>query len=85
MERTLKISYTVDRLFGGLMKFLEYLYYESLPFFYAGLSLFAFMNAESSKIVIVAGALLAFCSYQVFYKRYFYRTYTSHYKKQMRI
>ncbi len=55
------------------MDFLEFVYYESLPYAYASIGAFAFMNQEFSKIAGVAGVVLAFCSYQVFMRRYKYR------------
>ena len=67
------------------MDFLEYLYYESLPYIYAGLSVFAFMNHETSKIAGVAAVVLAFCSYMVFAKRYEHRMIRSRYKNNIRI
>ncbi len=67
------------------MKFLEYVYYESLPYAYAGLALFAFMNHENSKAAGVASLVLAFCSYHVLMKRYNYRTYSSRYNHNKKI
>lgn len=64
------------------MNFLEYMYYESLPYFYAGMSVFAFINHETSKILPVAGLTLAFCSYHIFQERYKYRTYKRNRKIQ---
>lgn len=55
------------------MDFLEFIYYESLPYAYASIGAFAFMNQDFSKVAGVAGLVLAFCSYQVFMKRYQYR------------
>jgi hypothetical protein len=55
------------------MDFIEYLYYESLPYFYAGLSYFALSHHDTSKVAGLAGVILAFCSYQVFMQRYNYR------------
>ena len=63
------------------MDFIEWLYYESLPYVYAGLSIFAFMNYESSKLVAASAVVLAFCSYIVLTKRYNYRVFHSRYKK----
>lgn len=83
----MKIEYTIDSekmgfIFsrGVQMDFLEYLYYESLPYFYAGMAAFGFMNHETSRIAGLAAAVLAFCSYKVFYSRFHYRTYSSKYK-----
>jgi hypothetical protein len=67
------------------MDFLEYIYYESLPYVYAALSAFAFYNHESSKLVGLAGIVLAFCSYQVLARRYNYRMFTSRPKIKPRI
>jgi len=89
MEPPSKISYNVDRVFvcnfGGNMDFLEYLYYESLPYLYGTVAAFALMNHEASKIAGVAGIILAFCSYKVFYKRFYYRTYSKKYNHQIRL
>ena len=55
------------------MDFLEFIYYESLPYAYASIAGFALMNSDFSKVAGIAGIVLAFCSYQVFSKRYRYR------------
>lgn len=60
---------------GDFMKFLEYMYYESLPYTYGTVGLYGMSQHELSKIAAMAGFVLAACSYQVFYKRYFHRTY----------
>ena len=70
---------------GEHMDFLEWLYYESLPYVYAGFSVYAFMNADASKLVGIAGVVLAFCSYVVLSKRYNYRVFQSRYNHKMRI
>lgn len=62
------------------MKFLEWLYYESLPFVYGALSAFGFANHEYSKLGAVAAVVLAFCSYTVFHKRFYYREFQSRHK-----
>lgn len=59
------------------MDFLEFIFYESLPFIYAGLSTFAFLNHDKSIFVGLAAIILAFCSYQVFVKRFRYRSYVN--------
>jgi len=55
------------------MDFLEFVYYESLPYAYASIGAFALLNHDFSKVAGVAGIVLAFCSYQVFMRRYQYR------------
>lgn len=65
------------------MKFLEYLYYETLPYLYGTLGIFAMSQHEVSKIAAFGGIVLTLCSYQVFYQRYFHRTYAN--KHKMRI
>lgn len=55
------------------MKQLEQLYYESLPYAYAALAIFAFANHKTSKVAGIAALVLAFCSYQVFTRRRRYR------------
>ena len=67
------------------MDFLEYMYYESLPYVYAALSIFAFMNHDTSKIAGVAAVVLAFCSYLVFVKRYEHRMLRSRHKNDIRL
>lgn len=67
------------------MGFLEYIFYESLPYLYGALSIFAFMNHEASKMAGLAAIILAVCSYQVFMKRYQYRMFTSKYKRNIHL
>ncbi len=62
-------------LFGGnFMKLLEPLYYESLPYVYGALAIFAFSQADESKIAGVAALLLSFCSCYILKKRFEYRS-----------
>ncbi len=67
------------------MKFLEYMFYESLPYIYGSIGVFAMTQHETSKVAAIGGLILALCSYQVFYKRYFHRTYTAKMQKQLHI
>ncbi len=67
------------------MKFLEYLYYESLPYIYATIGAFGLANHETSKVAAIGGFVLAACAYQVFYFRYFHRTTTSRTRSNIRI
>ena len=55
------------------MDFLEYIWYESLPYGYAALSGYVFFNMDQSKVAGLAAIVLAFCSYQVFIRRYNHR------------
>ncbi len=67
------------------MKFLEFVYYESLPYAYAGLAVFAFMNYETSKLAGIAAVILSFCSYYVLSKRYNYRMFSSRYNHNKKV
>ena len=67
------------------MDFLEWLYYESLPFAYAGLAAFAFAHHDSSKIAAVAAVVLVICSFTILQKRFQYRTFQSQYKNNIRL
>ena len=63
------------------MDFLEFIWYESLPYLYACLAVFAFTQHDTSKLIGLAGIVLGYCSYHVFAKRYEYRTYSVKYDK----
>lgn len=59
------------------MNFLGYIVYESLPFLYAAMSVFGFMNRDLSGLAGIGSVVLAICSFVVLQKRYEYRTYTN--------
>ena len=61
------------------------MYYESLPYFYGAVGLFAISQHQFSKIAAAGGFVLLVCSYQVFYKRYFHRTYTTKARNHLNI
>ncbi len=64
---------SVQKNLGGTMDFLEYLFYESLPYLYAIVAFGGFMNHDVSKVAVVAAVVLSYCSYLVFSQRYFHR------------
>jgi multisubunit Na+/H+ antiporter MnhE subunit len=57
-----------------LFNYIEQVQYESRPLFYAGLSMYAFLNYEVTPALFVCGVILAVCSFYVFKMRYVYRS-----------
>lgn len=56
------------------MRFLEYVVYESKPFFYFGLGSYSCSQHNLSKLLLMSGLILVVCSYLVLQMRYEYRT-----------
>ena len=67
------------------MSFLEYVYYESLPYVYAALAVFAYSQHEVSKWAGAATIILAYCSYFVLQQRFRHRTVYKKFRNQTRI